>query len=47
MLDENSSLASYFNQRFMELKAFAMQPRPVGEQVIVNVYGSNQVSGSD
>jgi hypothetical protein len=40
MLEENSDLASYFNGRFMELKAMATLPKPVSEQAIINVYGN-------
>ena len=40
MLDENDSLASYFNGRFMELKAMATLPKPASEQSIINVFGN-------
>lgn len=40
MIDENSEIASYFNGRFMELKAMATLPKPVSEQAIINVYGN-------
>lgn len=40
MLDENPSAASYFNQRFEELKALLARGLPVSSEDIEDVYGT-------
>lgn len=46
LLDENPSAASYFQQRYDELKAMLSRGIPTGSEDIVDIYSSTDANGN-